>query len=163
MSEQNESLADCFADWLREQGHEPQIELQGEGRATVRFRARGNRYVMYIDEADRTFCNFVSDYRLPDWLNDDLTTLRLAASVQKELKAVKVSIWPEQRTVRFEVEQFLEFPSGLALSFWRLVSIVDDASNRFFRYSEAHRPEPAQVFIASLEGELAEKPGESQR
>jgi hypothetical protein len=154
MNEHEGTLRGEFAAWLREQGHEPTIEVQDARFATVAFRTRGRAYTLRVDEQDRTFLYLFIEYPLPEWVTGELHALQLAARTQAQIKGVKVAVDLDRRVCAFEVEQFLPEPGRLDGLLWRTVTAADNGAEKFWDLATSERPSTAQQFIEDLEREL---------
>jgi hypothetical protein len=151
MNDDELRLSDQFAAWLREQGHESKVEAQDARFATVAFRTRGRGYILRVDEQDRAFLYLSTEYRLADWVTDELQALRLAARTEAQVKGVKVGIDLARRACTFEVEQFLPEPGRLDGILWRTVTAADHGAETFWELARAEQPSSAQQFIDELE------------
>jgi hypothetical protein len=148
-------IANNTAEWLRGQGHAALVEpTDDESVHTVTFKTRGTTYTLVAYERDPTFLHVRGYFSLPDGLGDELATLRIAARTQAKRKVIKVGVLWEARGVTFEVEEYLDKAGAFEGHVWRDVSIIEDASKRFFDDVRAIVPSPATRFIDDLSREL---------
>jgi hypothetical protein len=123
-----------YLDLLAEEGCRPKLEGSSDSQATISFKSEGESFLLFVDEDDETFLHIGSFYELGEVDAD--CALSLANDLNELLKAVKVTIAPEDRAVRFHVESFLEdAPSMKHIE--RAVSLLRGAAVEFFEPGRA--------------------------
>lgn len=107
------TLAGRYFDLLAEEGYRPKLEQTGERTSTVAFKSEGLTFVLLVDESDEEFLGLGLSYGLGD--ADPVAAASRAHELNDQLKVVKVCVAPEDRSVRFTVEVFLEAPATMRL------------------------------------------------
>lgn len=84
-----------------------------------------------MDEDDAPFFHLGIAFELaPEW-QDVSAAMERANELNEELKAVKVTIHPEDRSARFHVEAFIDAPATMAV-ISRSVVALRNASRQLF-------------------------------
>ena len=125
-------LRDDVCDFLRSEGHEPTLTISGtEGDyGHVRFRARGNRYIVHTIEDDPHFLHVTVSFEFPVWRLDTAALNETLFEAQRRLKVVKYSLGRNGDAITVHAEQFVTHsPSSMhyRILFWRAVDALDEA------------------------------------
>jgi hypothetical protein len=155
MNDTEAPLRETIAAWLRDQGHQAVVEAQDERCAEVRFRTRGRRFAVRVDEDDPAFLYIIASMELPDDAIDELQARRAAALTESRTKVVQVEILWETRTLVLAAEQLVTEPGGPSI-FWRTVSFLEESVYRMRQaFDEEAGRAAASRFTEQLEAELA--------
>ena len=125
-------LRDEVCEFLRSEGHEPTLTTSGnEGDyGHIRFRARGNRYVVHTIEDDPQFLHITVSFEFPIWRLEGPMLNETLFEAQRRLKVVKFSLARGGDAVTVHAEQFVTHtPSTMhyRMLFWRAVDALDEA------------------------------------
>lgn len=118
--------------FLRSEGHEPTLSVSGpEGDyGHIRFRARGNRYVVHTIEDDAQFLHLTASFEFPVWRLESGSVAEMLFDAQRRLKVVKFSLGRNGDSVTVHAEQFVPHaPASMhyRVAFWRAVDAIDEA------------------------------------
>jgi hypothetical protein len=118
--------------FLRSEGHEPTLTVSGpEGDyGHVRFRARGNRYVVHTIEDDQQFLHLTASFEFPMWRLDSAAASEALFEAQRRLKVIKFSLGRNGESVTIHAEQFTSHPPTsmhYRIAFWRAIDAIDEA------------------------------------
>jgi hypothetical protein len=125
-------LRDEVCEFLRSEGHEPTLTTSGnEGDyGHIRFRARGNKYVVHTIEDDPQFLHITVSFEFPIWRLDNRILHETLLEAQRRLKVVKFSLANNGDAITVHAEQFVtNTPSTMhfRMLFWRAVDALDEA------------------------------------
>lgn len=127
-------LRDEVCEFLRSEGHEPVLTTSGnEGDyGHIRFRARGNRYVVHTIEDDPQFLHITVSFEFCIWRLESALLNEVLFEAQRRLKVVKFSLSRGGDAITIHAEQFVSHTANTLhyrLLFWRAVDALDEASD----------------------------------
>jgi hypothetical protein len=123
------TLASRYVDILTREGYRPSIVSRGEA-TIVAFECQGEGYLLLVEEPDPAFLHVATGYPLGE--SELALAVSRANDINEELKAVKVTVWAPDRSVRIHVECFLEeSPASLDL-IERALTGIRVAAKKFF-------------------------------
>jgi hypothetical protein len=123
-------LASRYLESLGEEGYRPRLESSDDRRSIIGFKSEGLELLLFVDEDDDSFFHLGSAYQLGE--TDLESALSRANELDEELKVVKITIAPEDRSVRFHVESFVEEAPPGAEHVERAVGAIRNAVSLFF-------------------------------
>ena len=106
-------VAKHYFDLLAEEGYRPKVTRSQDNQAILRFKSEGIAFLLFVDEDDEAFFHLALVYELGDGVADIAGAMSRANDLNAGYKAVKVTIHPAERGVRFHVEALLEAPATL--------------------------------------------------
>lgn len=126
------SVARRHLDLLAQEGYRPTFEPDGDGRhAVLSFKAEGRQFVLLVDEEDEAFFHLGLGFSL-DEAHDLPATLAVANELNERWKGVKVTVVPEERALRFQVESFLPGGACPPELLGRCLDLLRGAAAEFF-------------------------------
>ena len=120
-----------YLDLLAEEGYRPKVTPSEDDHSVVRFKSEGTAFLLFADEDDEAFFHLATGYELGDGVADMAGAMSRANDLNADYKAVKVTVHPAERSVRFHVEAFLDTPATLAV-IQRSVGALRNAARAFF-------------------------------
>ncbi len=120
-----------YVDLLTEEGYRPKVIPSDDNHSVVRFKAEGTAFLLFADEDDEGFFHLATGYGLGDDVVDLAGFVSRANDVNSDLKAVKVTVHPAERSVRFHVEAFLDAPATLPV-IQRSIGALRNAARAYF-------------------------------
>jgi hypothetical protein len=128
-------VAARYFDLLAEEGFRPTCDRIDDTVSAVLFKVEGTKVVIFTDEEDEDFFHMGLAIELNEGMEIPWALDR-ANHLSDDLKAVKVTVRAEDRSVRFRIEAFLPGPPTLEM-IRRSVGAVDNAAKQFFATDEA--------------------------
>jgi putative sensory transduction regulator len=126
-----EPVAKRYSDLLAEEGYRPKVNPSEDNHSIVRFKSEGNVFLLFVDEDDEAFFHLALAYELGDGVTDMAGAMSRANDLNSDYKAVKVTVHPAERSVRFHVEAFLEAPATLPV-IQRSIGALRNAARAYF-------------------------------
>lgn len=129
--------ANRYVELLAEEGYRPKWDPIDETVSSVLFKVEGTQVVIFTDEEDEDFFHM----GLAIDLNDGMEipwALDRANRVNDDLKSVKATVHPDDRSVRFRIEAFLPGAPTLPMIL-RSVVAIEAAAEAFFDTETAPR------------------------
>jgi hypothetical protein len=130
-------VATQYFDLLAEEGYRPTCNRIDDTVSAVLFKVEGTKVVVFSDEEDESFFHLGVAVELNEGMEIPWALDR-ANHLNDDLKAVKVTIHPDDRSVRFRIEAFLPGPPTLEM-IQRSVGAIGNAEKQFFATEEAPR------------------------
>jgi hypothetical protein len=125
------TLAARYFDLLRGEGYRPKMNRSDDLHTTIPFKSEGQAFLLFVDEDDPGFFHLGIGFELaPEWQDVAAATER-ANELNAELKVVKVTIHPQDRSARFHVEAFLEGPASME-TIARSIDALRNGARQFF-------------------------------
>ena len=118
-----------YLDLLADEGFRPTL-TRDERQSILRFKWEGVAFLLIVDDEDDDFFHLALSYALGDGV-DVAAAISRANDVNQGYKAVKITIHPAERSVRFHVEAFLESPATFRI-LERSVAALKDAARAYF-------------------------------
>jgi hypothetical protein len=123
-------VAARYFDLLAEEGFRPTCDRIDDTVSAVLFKVEGTKVVIFTDEEDEDFLHMGLAIDLDEAM-EIAWALDKANSLNDDRKAIKVTVHPEDRTVRFRIEAFLPGPPSLGM-IQRSVGAITGALEEFF-------------------------------
>ena len=118
-----------YLDLLAEEGYRPSVVSHAGEPTVLSFKAEGEAFLLLVDDADPGFFHLGSAFELGE---TDLTLATSRANeLNEELKGVKVTVWAQDRSVRFHVECFVDDAPASIGVLERSIAAIQLASRKF--------------------------------
>jgi hypothetical protein len=123
-----------YLDLLAEEGYRPKLEGATDLHTIISFKSEGEAFMIFVDEDDEAFLHVGSFYELGEVDID--SALCFANDLNERLKAVKVTIAPDDGAARFYVETYLDDAPAVK-HIERAVDLLRGAALEFFEPARA--------------------------
>jgi hypothetical protein len=124
-------VAKHYFDLLAEEGYRPKVSRSDDNQSALRFKSEGVGFLLIVDEDDDSFFHLSLAYELGDGVADMAGAMSRANDLNADYKAVKVTVHPAERGVRFHIEAFFDAPATLPV-IQRSIGALRNAARAYF-------------------------------